>query len=226
MGIGVSGQNQGTGATVVVTGLNLTAGSTLVAGIIRDSGSTFTSIAYSGGGSMSQIGTELVDSTAANASRLYYQQNIAGGSGQSVTLTKTNGAFATVLVLELTGMLTSGVLDQQNRVLDTATPFDSPSITTTQPNEVLVGFSAADDFGTNVYAAGNSFTIQQQYSNGAVNWTCALAARIVASTGSYNTTFTRTGAARAHSWIASFIEAAAAAQRVPMIDARHVDIYI
>jgi hypothetical protein len=226
MGVGVSGQNQGTGATVVVTGLNLTAGSTLIAGSIRDSGSTFTSIAYSGGGSMTQIGTELVDATAVSATRLYYQQNIAGGAGGSVTLTKTNGAFATVLVVELVNMLTSGVLDQQNRVLDTASPFDSPSITTTQPNEVLVAFSAADDFGTNVYVAGNSFTIQQQFSNGGTNWTCALATRIVTSTGSYNSTFTRTGAARAHSWIASFIEAAAAAQRVPMIDARHLDIYI
>jgi hypothetical protein len=208
MAVGLSAQNQGSAGTTVIATLTGTvaAGSTIVAFHIRDNGSTFTSIASSMGGSFTQIGTESADATGGHATRGYYLQNAAGGVNPTVTLTKGSGAFATLLVVELTGMLTSGVLDQQNRQLDTASPFTSPSITTTSANEVLVGFAAAEDFGTNVYAESTGFTINQQFSNGATNWTCALGTRVVTATGSYNTSFTRTGAGRVHSWIASFIE--------------------
>lgn len=215
MAVGLSAQNNGSAGTTVVATIigTVAAGSTLVAFHARDNGSAFTSMAtsMSAPGAWTQIGTELADATAGNATRGYYLENVGGGTNPTVTLTKGSGAFATLLVVELTGMELSSVLDQQNRVLDTATAFDSPSVTTLFANEVAVGFSAADDVSANVYAAGNSFSIQQQFSNGAVNWTCALATRVLTSTGSYNTTFTRTGATRVHSWIATFRETAPAA---------------
>lgn len=208
MAVGLSGQNQGSAGTTVIVTLTgtVTAGSILVAAHVRDNGSAFTSMAYSAGGSWTQINSELADATAGNATRMYYLENATSALNPTVTLTKGSGAFATLLVVELTNSPSSSTLDQNNRVLDTASPFDSPSVSTAFANETLVGFSAADDTGANTYAAGNSFTIQQQFSNGATNWTCALATRVVASTGSYNTTFTRTGAARVHSWIATFRE--------------------
>lgn len=212
MAVGLSNQNQGSAGTTVVVTLTGTvaAGSTLAAFHVRDNGSAFTSMAYSGGapGGWLQIGTELADATAGNASRGYYLENVNSAVNPTVTLTKGSGAFATLLVVELTAMELSSVLDQQDRQLDTATPFTSPVINTLFANEVLVGFAAADDFGVNAFAESTGMTIQQQFSNGAVNWTCALGTRIVTATGAYNTSFTRTGAARVHSWISSFRELA------------------
>lgn len=208
MAVGLSAQNNGSAGTTVIATITGTvaAGSAIVASHVRDNGSAFTSMTTSMGGSFVQIGSELADATAGNCTRMYYLPNAAGGTNPTFTLTKGSGAFATLLIQELTNMELVTLLDQQNSVLDTSSPFDSPSVTTLFANEVLVGFSAADDTGTNAYVAGNSFSIQQQFSNGAVNWTCAQATRVVAATGNYNTTFTRTGAARVHSWIATFRE--------------------
>ena len=210
MGVGVSQANQGNvGTTLITAGVTTqVSGSAGVLGVIGDTG-FFTSVQDSNSNTWTQIQSELADATAGNASRMYYAQNMTGGASHTFTLNKSSGSFAAIFFLELTTMLTSGVLDQSNRVLDTASPFDSPSVTTLSANEVLVALAFADDGGANSYVAGNSFTIQQQRADGSISWTGAIASRIVTATGSYNSTFTRTGAARVHSWIATFIEQSA-----------------
>ena len=213
MPVGVSSSNLGSAGTTLDTSpaVNTQAtGSTGVVGVVGDTG-FFTSITdtingAASGNTWTQIETELADGTSANASRMYYCQNMNGGNNHVFRLNKASGSFACIVFVELTTMLTSGALDQSGRQLDTASPFDSTSETTLQPNEVLVACSFADDAGSNTYVAGNSFTIQSQQTNGATSWTGAIATRVVTGTGSYNSTFTRTGAARVHSWIATFIE--------------------
>lgn len=205
MAVGVSSQAQGSGTTVQTPlGVTTSSGSTIVVYAIWTSGlnptisdtlgSTFTPIAAVFGGPTAQ-------------SRAWYVQNIAGMANYRVTST-TAGGFLTLLWVELTGMQTSGVLDQSAApgAVDNSSPFTSSNITTTSANEVVVGMFGDEDFNTNAITAGNSFTNQQSFTNGSANWCCAIATRVLTGTATLQTSFTRASGVNTHNWIASFIE--------------------
>lgn len=131
--------------------------------------------------------------------KLWYCENGTGGSGHTVT--NTSIVDGTLYFLELTGMLTSGALDQSAQNTDGSSPYDSSSITTTQAIETIIGM-VGDSGGT--FTAGNSFTKIQEETDSGLYWPSCLVARDVTSTGSYNTTFTSTDGSAKALLIASF----------------------
>jgi hypothetical protein len=146
---------------------------------------------------------------ASPTTRMYYAENLIGGAGHTFTLNVTGVQGATIWVVEILGVKTSGALDLGNRQADAASPFTSPGILTTQADEFLVGFMGGDSASNPaVHTAGASFTLLDEEQNGSVFWPGATAYRIVAATGTYNSSFTEGGAANGRVWVAAFKAAA------------------
>lgn len=190
-------------------------GSVLAACVVwlSSGGTTFSSIADNKGNSANfqQVSTQLT-LPAALASRVYYVENATGGSGHIITVTFNQAAVVSTLwVVEITGAMTSGALDQADRQTDTATPWVSPGITTTQANELLLGFSSGEGGGANplTHTAGNSFTSIDQQTDGNNFYPGISMYRIVSATGTYNTSITLSNEGAIDDmacWILSFKE--------------------
>lgn len=206
--IGNSVSKNGSGAaSQTSSAITINNTSTVVVGVTWGS-AAFTSITDSAGNTYTQIGSEVA--AGARKSRLYYAQNVTGGS---LTFTATVGSTDDISfsVVELRGMKTTGVLDQTGTSLnDASSPYAlGTGITTTQADEILVAFLAGDS-GSNPAThaetglTGSNNTIQTQITNGSVAWPTALAAAIKSSTGTYNCSFTESGAGSGHVHMASF----------------------
>ena len=139
--------------------------------------------------------------------RMYVCVDGTGGSGHTFTASGTNGYYS-VFAFEITG---GDLVDPEKESAsqnDTSTPFTDPGITTSVANSLLVAFMQCDCSGTAVITAGNSFTKQDEKTDGANVWVSAVATRIVSSTGTYNSTWTETNSAsEANVLIAAFAEA-------------------
>jgi hypothetical protein len=217
--VGVTSKGRtGSASSQATTGVTTqTSGSAFVVAAAWDSARNFTSIADNKGNSANyvQIGNQVTFSGGGGRARLYYCQNGAGGAGHTATITVSGSAGITVLFLELTGGATSGILDQNSTgVNDTSSPFTSQSITTTQAAEALIS-SLFGNSGANpaTHAESTGFTVQAgaDETNGSSFWTGCLASRIVAATGTYNSSFTESSGSNTAVHIASFKEAGASA---------------
>lgn len=170
---------------------------------------TFASIADSKLNTYVLIDTQLDWEGANGAARLYYCENGTGGTLHTATFTTTGTAGPmTVIFGEITGGLTSGILDQHTRREDTASPYTlAAGLTTTQADELLLTFMAGNtgsNPGTHAESGLGSSTIQQQETNGSSFWTAALATAVKSSTGTFNPSWTESGASAAAVFLATF----------------------
>lgn len=121
---------------------------------------------------------------------LYYA--IAKSTGaNSVTYNFTAGAAGVLnmMIGEANG-LTATPLDQHNSFGQSA---DTHSVTTLQASEYLVAGCVAQFASIGTWSVNNSFTIQQNISEGSGIAALAFADRTVSSIGTYNAVFSNTG---------------------------------
>lgn len=130
---------------------------------------------------------------AQDYARLQYEENVAGGS-TTVTLAIAAASYSSLCCGEWSGVATSSSLDQHNITTGSGALLTSPSVTTTQNDELLLGHGTTNIAGNgNAWTAGTSYTVRSSTTddnNGAVDF---IEDRIVSSTGSYNATCTKTG---------------------------------
>ena len=124
----------------------------------------------------------------------HYTTNIVGAAGHTVTAALSPDSIATLWVLQASGIATTAPLDQVATDVDTGvTSFLSPAVTTTQADELLIG-AFCHDGGTATISAGGSFTLTNPQED-----SCCIAGsaeyRIVAATGSYQSSFSYAGSA-------------------------------
>lgn len=174
--------------------LSTTSGSTLILGAFYTTfGGGFEGIACDTDTTgFVQIGsTETV--TGVGDSRLYYKENITGGT-QTCTLDVV-GDFATICAVEVLGAATSSALDSSATTYDSAEPYTTAGITTTVADTALIAFFARDgDSISDINGAESTgFTLQAEVPD-CTALTCAdIWTRIVSSSGSYNTSSTDDG---------------------------------
>jgi hypothetical protein len=207
----VSKGRSASSASQATTAVNTqAAGSTIVLGLTWANTAAFSSVVDSKGNTYTQIGSEIAYSGA--LARWYYCENAVGGASHTATLNLSGAAGVTVLFLEITGGVLSGILDQAGSRTDAATPFTlAAGLTTAQANELLLaGFSG--DSGSNPATHAESGlgggSIQIEETDGTQFWTSAFAARIVTATGSFNPSWTESGASASAVALVTFKELA------------------
>lgn len=157
-------------------------GSLFLIGVAWEGNSTPPTISDSKGNLYTLIGSvRQTDTAYGGYSGLWYCENGTGGSSHTATATKA-GAYSSVFFAEVTGSLTTAALDQHNgAALDTANPITSGTITTTQADEILIGFVAGACSGTTAYTPNNSFTSLLELTPNNV-WQGCLSYRVVSAT--------------------------------------------
>lgn len=127
-------------------------------------------------------------------SRLYYCQNGTGGAAHTFTFTTGSSANLTIYFVEITGGLTAGILDQQNSVLDSASPFTVTTGATTQAAEICVAAISGNSATTPAtLAESTGYTIQASVLTGGPDWAGGIATKIIAATGAQTPSFTQSG---------------------------------
>jgi hypothetical protein len=187
----------------------------------RNSG-TFSSVSDSKGNTYTLIDTQLDWEGVNGGWRLYYCENGTGGASHTATFTLTgsNGPI-TIFFGEITGALTSGSLDQHIRREDTASPFTlAAGLTTTQADEIVVSFvggNSGSNPATHAESGLGSSTIQtaSEETNGSTFWTAAIATAVKSSTGTFNPSWTESGASAMAVGLATFKAASAGAPAYP-----------
>lgn len=203
MGIGVKASNASSSASSLATpSRTTTSGSTLFA-FVWWSSAPFTSITDSKSNTWTQIGAEQTGS--AHKSRLYYAKNITGGAGHTVTLNLGSADGCSIIMIEITVADTVSPIDQSDQRDDTTSPFTlAAGLTTTQASEVLLSFLAgtsSSNPATHAESGLGSSTIQDEVLNGSTFWTGAVATKEVTSTGTFNPSWTESGATTGHVYL-------------------------
>lgn len=158
------------------------------------SGLTVTGVTDNKGNTYTKIGSTWTE-TSANGER-WYCANGVGGTGHTFTLTATGtAALMQLIVGEITTTNGNGVtLDQQTFQQTTGSPASSPTVTTTVPNEILMGaMQTHSGSGTASFAGANSFTMLEQITDGLNDNAGCIGYRLVSSTGSYFSEFSVSG---------------------------------
>lgn len=169
------------------------AGNLLVLGIYTDSSATIT-VSDNRGNTWNLVYNTVVSGIGRIA--FYYAQNVAAGS-TTVTVTQT-GAFTGLVVAEYSGIATTSSFDQTNSGSAVSSSPSSGNVTTTQADELLVGFATTEPGVT--WTAGTNFTLRDANSSGQLQ----LEDRIVSATGTYAATFTMSASQRWGCGIATF----------------------
>lgn len=146
-------------------------------------------------------------SLAANNSRCYQALNATGGTSHTFTGTVTAATVITVAAVEVTttGTITAGPAVTGT---DAATPFTSPGLTTTVADSMLVGMQTTEGpSGTCTPTHGNSFTGLDSETDGNSYFPMFSSNRLVAATGTYNTSITVSCAQdNTANWVMSYHE--------------------
>lgn len=172
-------------ATAATTsGITTTSGSALL--YLCAGTTSLTNLTDSKGNTPVLVGSEITGGSGFKV-RVYRAWNITGGAGHTATLTQ---ADSTLHLIEIKGVDTSSPQDQVNNINRTASPYTSPSITTTVADEILIGYQVCDGGTGSVFTHGNSFTGIETETDGNVWWPSASSYRIVSATGTYNTSVT------------------------------------
>lgn len=202
----------GASSTIATAGVTTqAAGSTFVMGAVWGAGPALTSLVDSKSNTYTQLGgLDLDPDGTGSHSRLYYSQNGTGGAAHTGTLTIGASNNLALLFGEITGAAIAS-FDLGNGNADTASPYTTPSILTTQAAELLIAMFVGNS-GSNpaTHAESLGFTVlsSAEETNGASFWTCCLAWKLVASIASYNASFTESGSTRGTAFIAGFKEGA------------------
>jgi|GEM_PF-3472893 hypothetical protein len=152
-------------------------------------------------------------SAGSHMSQIFYVENVKGGTTDTVTCTQSSGVSGTmaILILEYSGIATSGSLDQQNQTAGTnnTATLTGASITTTNANDLVIGGAG---LGANTtFTAGTGYTLD--VSDARLGWET----QIVSSTGTFTPTMNST--TTASSW--TFTTAAFKAAGAPPAGAPH-----
>ena len=187
-------------------------GSAFVLAVIYDASVTFTSVGDSKSNVYTQIGTTQSYGTSGRA-RLYYKENGVGGASHTFSLVTSGSGACTIFGIEILGGALSGILDQSSNRADTASPFTlAAGLTTTQANEALLTFLAGDSGSnpsTHAETGLGSSTVQIQETDGTQFYTGAVATALKTATGTFNPSWTETGAVNGAVFLATFKEATA-----------------
>src|SRR5690349_4202069 len=181
---------QATGSTIVVfVGWY---GNRTISSVTDNKGNTYTQIQSS----IQYSGDTLFRAAA------FYKQNAAGGSGHTVTANFSGSAdLAAIFFIEVTGGLTSGILDQNpagNE--DTTDPYTSTTTgTTAQANELVL--TCAQTYTTTAGPetldwSANGYTALDAESDPA-NWTGGSAKKVLSATGTQQSSVSSSGAGAA-----------------------------
>lgn len=193
--VGIAVKGSGAGTAVTSSGTSQATASTFYIFAHWDTGSTFTSVADSKSNTYTLVGAE--QAIGAFRTRLYRCVNGTGGASHTATLVVSGAGGATVYLVEATGCNTSSPVDQSDRRTESASPYTlAAGLTTTQANELLLSFFAGDSGSnpaTNAESGLGSSTIVVEETNGAANWTGAVAKSYKTSTGTFNPSWTQTG---------------------------------
>ena len=128
---------------------------------------------------------------------IYIKIDGVGGSGHTWTINSAStNSYISAFAEEITGADLAALLSAitsagQN---DAASPFVDPGITV-GAETLLLAFATAEAAVNTAFVPGNSFTLGDEYPNGAVHWEAAVANRYVTGSGTYNCTWTKTTAA-------------------------------
>jgi len=177
-------------ATAATTASSDTTGITCLVIICHYTNGGFTSIADSKGNTWSALQAEGSDAGMGAAARTYICESPTVGTGHTFTLTAGD---ASIYVVGITGEAASS-LDQATTInFDDASPFTSDTTgTTAQNDEILIGWVESNAGSTETLTAGGSFAPGDKIleTTDSTYWTGAVAAKIVASTGTFATSWT------------------------------------
>jgi hypothetical protein len=181
------------GTTIAASLTGIAAGNTIVVHVgWQDSGAITCTV--SDGSSYSVADAKRRDSVQGQSGEVFYFEN-SGGGNKTVTATfSTTTGFRRIRIYEITGIVTSSVLDQSAGQAQTGPGTTSDAVTsgntatTTNAADYLMGFSQDTselDPGTGTVTAGTNYTI------GTTNIIMSVESRSVAATGAYAATFTQ-----------------------------------
>jgi len=176
-----NGKDSASASSHTVTLPNVAAHSVLLCGVRVGAGPTITNVSDSSSNSWTQVGTAEVD---ASGNRLYvYKVNDAAASAAlTVTVTLSGSSTARIAILEASGCSNVTPVDRTAQGDGASTVPDSGATgTTTQPNQLLIGFIETDGGGSSC-TAGPGWTQQQAIATSKL----FLETRMVTSSGSYN----------------------------------------
>jgi hypothetical protein len=203
----------GSGTNVVINLGTTVTGSTIVADF-GWSGGAFSSIVDSKGNSYSLVDSQVAVGSA-DAHRRYECVNATGGASHTITFTIASTGAITGLGVELQGVVTVSARDQSADRADTASPFTlAAGLTTTQADEILVAGifgNSGSNPATNAETGIGGMTIQTlaQELDGSSFFAGCIATKIVSATGTFNPSFTQTGATGASVHLSTYKVAAA-----------------
>lgn len=175
----VGTRGSATGNLTTGAGTSTASGSTFVIALSYDGGATLDSVSDSKGNTYT-----LIDSQAsASIVALYYCQNGTGGSNHTASANFTGSSFGSIYLIELTGVLTSGVLDKANKGGTSSPPISLalPSAGLfSQADEVIVAIQGSG-VGSADYTSSNMTRIDQETDGGSF-WTSGIFKLVIAST--------------------------------------------
>ena len=200
----------GSGTTLTTASRTTTDGSGIV--IAVNYNGTFTSVSDSNLNDWLQIESVFDPTYGSGLSRMYYCASCTGGAGHTFSLNTSTSSSGAIYVQEILASGGGGVtLDQSGRQQDSASPFVSPSETTTVNDEFLAAYGDGDSGSDpDTWTAGASFTMQENVTDGVSFRTGAAGTRIVTATGTYNSSWTCGDSVDTTQWLATFYEAGAA----------------
>ena len=161
------------------------AGDTILVGFDFVASASVSSVSDSQGNPFSEVGTQLTSPGGAR-SRVYFANNIKGGS-DTVTVTLTSSsAYLEVYLTEFTGVNQNNPIDAQAGATGYAGSVSSGNATTTQAGDAIYGFCVGD----NACTAGSGFTALSNLHSNLSEEQIAGNAGSYAATGSANSSWT------------------------------------
>ncbi len=152
-------------------------------------------------------GSVLNDNSGAGTRGVLIGHNIAAGTGHQVTLSFGAGNYIVARLVEVAGLATSSAFDQTSGANATSTPFSSGSVTTTQADEYLLGFTHIQNT-TTTWDSSAPWSAIGRSDDGTFH-SITLQERVVSATGSYDSAWTTLSGGTPDSSIVTFKGASA-----------------
>lgn len=211
----VSCAPDGAAASCTTAGVTTTTGNLFIASAGYCC-AAFTSVTDNKGNSYTDSVAEQSDA-GGGSSRQQYKESGAGGASHTFTLTGASGAFFGALsVTEVSGAATSGALDQTAGGItnpgDTSHTTNTTS-TTTQANELLLGYGSTANVATFTTDTGAGWTELTNIATDADTEGLITGYRIVSATGTFAYTYTTNVARDTTQGISTWKEASGRRQR-------------
>lgn len=215
--VGASDSNLLAASAATVTTAPVTtaaSGSSFVVFSINFGDDNVASVTDSKGNTYTRIGVELDNAGDGFYMGAWQCTNGTGGASHTATLTLNGSTICGLYFIEITGGLTSGLVDVSNSAVDSDSGdggFDA-QVTPTAGNRLLLSFITGNGGGTVTYdGTAQSFTSVTAETSGADSMSGQVAQRVVAANGStaYGPAFTASAGGRASVFTIALKEAAA-----------------